>query len=66
MKRINKVFAILKKDEEFLEELIQTDQVIPWMPGPVEKAIWCAGYDGWILGRHGPHEYKHRTERWKD
>lgn len=48
-----RVFAAALKDNDFKISLGLSEQKMPDPADSLDKAIWAAGYAGWVLGYRG-------------
>lgn len=61
-----KVFNEALKDKEFVNAMKETGEKIPYLSfDTLEKGLWAAAYNGWILGKYGASELEVREIHWK-
>lgn len=52
-----RVFEAALEDDDFQLALGISNQTPPVPADSLDKAIWAAGYAGWVLGHRGPAAY---------
>lgn len=59
---VKNLFKKAKADKEFVKQLIDADpdcaNITSWLLGTVEKCMYSAMYEGYLVGKYGPKHTK--------